>query len=155
MGVSSMETKVGALTQQVGIGWRVWVSAALMTLATAWLYAELAPGDCPVKWTPYVVAKLLLIAPALEEAAFRGGLQTLLLARLPRRIGLFGISLANVLASAAFAGTHVYFGSWLSVAVFLPSLVLGWVYERSEQLWTVILLHMAFNTGFLLVCFLN
>lgn len=155
MDVSSMESKVAVLPQQMGIGWRVWVGAALVTMAMAWLYADLVPGDCPIKWTPYVVAKLLLIAPALEEAAFRGGLQTLLLARFPRRVGLFGLSLANVLASVAFAGTHVYFGSWQSAAVFLPSLVLGWVYERSEQLWTVILLHMAFNSAFLLVCFLN
>jgi membrane protease YdiL (CAAX protease family) len=155
MDVSSMETKVAALAQGMGIGWRAWVSTALMTLAMAWLYADLVPGDGPTKWTPYVVAKFLLIAPALEEAAFRGGLQTLLLARFPRRIGLFGVSLANVLASVAFAGTHIYFGSWQSASLFLPSLVLGWVYERSEQLWTVILLHMAFNAAFLAVCFLN
>ena len=150
-----METKVAALPQPMRISWRVWTTIAFLTLVAAWLYADFVPGDCPVKWTPYVLGKLLIIAPALEEAAFRGGVQTLLLARLPRHIGLFGISLANVLASAAFAGTHVYFGTWHSAAIFLPSLVLGWVYERSEQLWAVILLHMAFNAAFLLICFFN
>ena len=43
----------------------------------------------------------------------------------------------------------------ISAAIFLPSLVLGWVYERSEQLWAVILLHMEFNAAFLLICFFN
>jgi membrane protease YdiL (CAAX protease family) len=49
---------------------------------------------------------------------------------------------AIVLASAAFAGMH----QWDQMAIiFLLSLGLGYVYERTGNLWAAIFLHMAFN----------
>ncbi len=147
-----METRAVAVHERTRISWGAWIAAAAATLVAASLVALLVPRECPVRLTPYALGAMLFIKPVLEEAAFRGGLQTLMLARLPRHIGLFGVSLANVLTSLAFGAVHVYFGSWPSAVMVLPSLVLGAVYERCGRLWPVILLHMAFNSALMLVC---
>lgn len=86
----------------------------------------------------------VLIAPG-EELLFRGVIQR----RLRRA---FGPVAAVVIASAIFAGVHVIAlsGSFaerlVSVSVlFLPSLVMGAVYERTGNLAVPILVHGAYN----------
>lgn len=150
-----MESRTAAVPEHAPIAWTVWLATSLGALAAAWLLVAWTPDVCPVRLSPYLLAKLLLISPVLEEAAFRGGVLTLLLTRLPRSVGVFGISAANAITSVLFAATHVFFGSWVNAIAFVPSLVLGLVYERCGKLWPVILLHAAFNAALLTACTLR
>jgi membrane protease YdiL (CAAX protease family) len=87
---------------------------------------------------PWIV--LLLFAPAVEELLFRAGLQETLLRRGLRPL------VANLLATLAFALLHGLLRSWpLALAVVLPSLVLGRVYQSRRRLAPVVALHAAMN----------
>jgi membrane protease YdiL (CAAX protease family) len=81
-----------------------------------------------------------VIAPLHEELLFRGGMQTLL-----RRV--FGDSparvwVAIVVTSLAFALIH---SIWMAPAIFILSLCIGYLYERTGNLWAAILMHAGFN----------
>jgi membrane protease YdiL (CAAX protease family) len=87
---------------------------------------------------PWVV--LLVFAPVVEELLFRAGLQEKLLRR-----GLRPLA-ANLIATLAFALLHGLMRSWpLALAVVLPSLVLGRVYQANRRLAPVVALHAAMN----------
>jgi len=90
------------------------------------------------------VAMLLLLAPLIEEAVFRAGLQEWLLRRglAPGR--------ANVSTALAFAGLHALARlQWMAFAVALPALLVGSVYGRWRLLRWCVLLHAAFNGAWL------
>jgi membrane protease YdiL (CAAX protease family) len=87
---------------------------------------------------PWVV--LLVFAPAVEELLFRAGLQEKLLRR-----GLHPLA-ANLIATLAFALLHGLMRTWpLALAVVLPSLLLGRVYQSNRRLAPVVALHAAMN----------
>ncbi|MEW6024574.1 MAG: JDVT-CTERM system glutamic-type intramembrane protease [Pseudomonadota bacterium] len=77
---------------------------------------------------------LALIAyPVLEEIIFRLHLMALLATRFPAWRPLA----VNAVASAAFSLAHLPFWPWWhAVAVFLPSMLLGLVMQRTGR-WTV------------------
>ena len=103
--------------------WSLWLGLVLI----AWL---LPPG----------VAVLLVVAPLLEELLFRGGVQEVLLRRGVRPLA------ANLVATLAFAVSHGVMRSWpLAVAVVLPSIALGLVYQRNRRVTPVVALHSAMN----------
>lgn len=97
-----------------------------------------------------VLVQILLIALP-EEFFFRGYLQTLLSRRFHRRISLFGsrllsVSVAVPLTSLLFAFSHTWITlRWWHFAIFFPSLVFGWLRERSRGLIAPVFFHAASN----------
>jgi len=90
---------------------------------------------------PWPLIVMLLIAPVVEEAAFRAGLQEWLLRHGARP------ALANVVTALVFALGHCLLRgvSVISLAVAGPALLLGWVYGRHRSLRVCIALHMLMN----------
>jgi len=101
-------------------------------------------------WTTLV--SLVLWQPLLEELLFRGVLQSELLrvTRLAR--SRFGLTGANLLASAAFVAAHLVNQppGW-ALAVLVPSLLFGFFRDRSGSVVPGLLLHAAYNAAFFLV----
>ena len=109
--------------------------------AAAALRWSLWLGLIAVAWflSPRITA-LLMVAPLLEELLFRGGIQEALL-----RSGVKPL-VANLVATLAFAMLHGVTRSWpLAVAVVVPSIVLGLVYQRGRRVTPVVALHSAMN----------
>jgi len=110
----------------------------------------------PIVATLPAVKTLLIIAmvsPVLEEIVFRGGLQPWLgnQSFIPSQ-SVAGITAANVLTSVVFAAFHLFNQPPLwAAAVFLPSLVFGWIRDRSGSVWPCIVLHIWYNVGFVLL----
>ena len=96
---------------------------------------------------PWRTLALLALASVAEEIVFRGGLLRLLRRWAAGRAQWRSISMANALASAAFALAHLWNHPPLAALGVLPvSLLLGWAYERSgERLAPPIVLHLYFN----------
>lgn len=78
-----------------------------------------------------------LLAPLCEEAAFRGHLQSLMLARYPARLALPVIA-------ALFAAVHLNPVGF--AGLFVLGLLFGWLTWRSGSLWPAIVAH-ATNNG--------
>jgi uncharacterized protein len=107
--------------------------AMAATLLGGWMQTE----QC---FDVQLYLKLLLWGPLVEECVFRAGLQDLLV----RRWGW--ATLANACTSAVFALAHyAVSGNPASLLVAAPSLVLGWVYQRTQTLVWVVGLHIFFN----------
>lgn len=89
---------------------------------------------------------LLVFAPVVEELVFRAGLQEAMLRRgWPR-------ALANVGAALAFGAVHGLLRSAeLGLAVIVPALILGALYNRARRVWPCIALHAAMNACWLLL----
>jgi len=84
----------------------------------------------------------VVVAPLFEEFLFRGHLQTAL-ARATRRRWL-----AVFITSIVFSLAHPWF-TWMPI--FVLSLCLGYVYERTGNLWVSVLMHAAFNGCMILI----
>jgi membrane protease YdiL (CAAX protease family) len=97
---------------------------------------------------------MVLVAPVLEELAFRGALLDLAQSLL-RRFGVEDAGLvtrANLITSVLFAACHLPYQSVaLSIGVLLPSLLLGRVRELTGSVLPCIMLHAWFNAWFLAV----
>ena len=89
---------------------------------------------------------LLLLKAAVEEAAFRAGLQDILASVLPARPERGPLTRANLLASAAFSLAHLVSHPplWAGLA-FFPSLCFGFLWDRNRSLLLCILLHFLYN----------
>jgi membrane protease YdiL (CAAX protease family) len=90
----------------------------------------------------------LLLAPLLEETVFRRGLHTWALQRGGRAAPRWWAwpSRVNGLVALLFAAAHLLrLPPLLALAVVLPALVVGQVYERTGRLWPCVLAHAAFN----------
>jgi membrane protease YdiL (CAAX protease family) len=88
--------------------------------------------------------KLLLWGPVVEELVFRAGLQKWLSQK------IVSPNLANGVTSTVFALMHYALsGNLASLTVFVPSLVLGWVYQKTGSLARVIGLHTILNLTFM------
>jgi membrane protease YdiL (CAAX protease family) len=93
---------------------------------------------------------LVFIYPVLEEFVFRGALQGWLRSRSWGLIAWRQVTVANTLASVVFALLHLIINPvYLSVAVFIPSLVFGYFRDRYDQLHASIILHIFYNAGFI------
>jgi uncharacterized protein len=90
--------------------------------------------------------KLLFWGPIVEEIVFRAGLQR-------RLMGYFHNAwMANGITSVAFALIHYLLaGNLANLAVFIPSLAFGWLYQQTGKLHWAIALHVGFNLLFLLM----
>jgi len=138
-------------------------------------------GDLGTKLA--IVIGATVIAPVFEEMIFRAHLQTLLVRlftltwkNLPPVLPVAGVPdpvlqstvspyqsepaarpppallwSAVILTSLIFAAIHP---AWMAPLIFVLALCLGYVYERTGNLWVPILIHAAFNTASTVV-FLN
>ena len=101
-------------------------------------------------WLPAPLLTLLVIAPVAEEIVFRAAVQETLLRHLNGR-PVAGALAANVLTALAIAAVHAALRpdmlAWLTL---LPSLLVGWVYQRQRRLAPCIALHALFNAAWLL-----
>ena len=95
--------------------------------------------------TAMLIASAVLVAPILEEAIFRGLIQSVMAEALgeSRRWSIV------LVASLVFAMIHANFTTWENwqalPGLFVLGLVLGWLYERSGSLWPGIVVHIGFN----------
>lgn len=104
---------------------------------TAWVLPEPNAG---LPWT-----KLALLA-LYEEIIFRMLLQEGLRSLFQGRILAGPLSLANLCASAVFALAHfVHHPPGWALAVFVPSIVFGWAWDRYRSVIPCSLLHFVYN----------
>ena len=101
-------------------------------------------GSPQLKWR--VLVMVAVLAPLFEELFFRGILQRGLIDAGAKKRPWVGILLASGLFAAMhFRADPTQIG-WHSLpALFVLSVALGWVYERSGSLWAPIFLHAIFN----------
>ncbi|WP_168215629.1 JDVT-CTERM system glutamic-type intramembrane protease MrtJ [Marinobacter confluentis] len=88
----------------------------------------------------------VVVFPLLEEFVFRGMIQRWLLNKSigKRRYG--PITLANLVTTVLFAIAHLPRGGLLlGSGVIVPSVCLGYFFERHQRLVSPIMMHMAFN----------
>ena len=91
------------------------------------------------------VARLLLLAPLLEEWIMRAGLQAWLLQRIAPATALLASALV-------FAALHLGSGLMAAALVFWPGLLFGAVYQRWRDWRLCALLHALCNAAALTVC---
>ncbi|WP_303852429.1 JDVT-CTERM system glutamic-type intramembrane protease [Seleniivibrio woodruffii] len=109
-----------------------------------WIGLRLITGGRFVMPSPYMLLVFFIFAPVAEELFFRGLVQNWLKRRVTSIV--FGVSGANVLASALFAGVHIAgWGVEHGLMVFAPSLVIGFLYDRTGRVSFAILLHSIYN----------
>ena len=84
-----------------------------------------------------VVLSAVIGAPLFEELLFRGYLQTAL-----RRL-TGGPWIAIILTAALFGLAHL--SAWMFAPLFLLAIGLGYVYERTANLYATMLIHASFN----------
>ena len=99
-----------------------------------------------------LIVGAVAVVPVSEELMFRGHVQTIMrraFARLTKVGGdaaavppAWATWAAIVLASALFTSFHA---PWTWPPIFLLSVCLGWVYERTGNLWASVAVHAAFN----------
>lgn len=128
--------------------WRergAWLGSAALAVPAAWAIARLGHGLPSAE--PARELTILLLQSAAEEIVFRGGLQTWLATRLPRRMpGLAALTPSNLLTSTVFAAAHLWqHAPVVAAGVFPISLLLGASLERSGRLWVPVALHAWFN----------
>jgi membrane protease YdiL (CAAX protease family) len=102
----------------------------------------------------------LAVYPLLEEWVFRAGILRWLDLRSQKASECYGDQAGpalastqrvawfnNVLTSLLFSAMHLW--SWPlahAAAVFVPSLLLGWLWQWRQRLWLCVLVHAAMNT---------
>jgi hypothetical protein len=92
-------------------------------------------GDLKLRILVFIVAAV--IVPFFEEMLFRGMFQSMIRAYTGK------VWVAVILCSAIFTTVHPDFSHW--AGLFILSLGLGYVYERTGSLWTSIFMHSLFN----------
>ena len=112
---------------------------ALLVAAVALTSVQAGAAPARVLW-------LLLLAPLLEEACFRAGLHEALLRWRWQPLN------ANLAVALAFAAAHVAVrADAAALAVALPALLLGWLYQQRRSLRACVALHAAMNAAWLVL----
>lgn len=131
------------------------VAVAALAAVLFWLVLGLATQpQTDLTWPltdPQRFLQLALLYPILEEWVFRGFIQDLAHQHL-RAWRLGPLSHANILTSLLFTGLHFFYHPPLwAASVLAPSLLFGFFKDRTGKLTTPILLHVFFNSGYLLI----
>jgi len=135
----------------------VWPVMALVTVAAQWIGLQF--GDAPEAVGHTMLKRMLdmegthllwamvsavVVAPLLEEVMYRGLLQSTLVNMTGHRWRLGMVALTSV----AFTTIHLSAVQWQALpGLFLLSMALGWLYERTRNLWACICMHALFNAG--------
>jgi membrane protease YdiL (CAAX protease family) len=130
-----------------------WIATYLRRGLTPFLdpvfYLALAPGLIGLalaRPTLHLDWPTLLFKALAEELAFRMFLQESLDRVVAGRVVLGPLSLANLLASAAFALLHlVHHSPAAALPTFFPSLVFGYVWDRYRHPVPCTLVHFFYN----------
>ncbi len=116
------------------------VSTALLYFTIVLLFGNASIGQVALKSVLFYI----IVAPIVEECLFRGLLQPFIRSKINYNISF--ISVANIITSIFFAFLHLfYFNILQSMLVFIPSLFLGVLYERSRSIVPPIATHAVFN----------
>ena len=118
------------------------------------LYVLFAP-PLDLLWplsSPWLFVVPVFFYPVVEELAFRGWLQGLLLEKKIGQYRLGSLTIANVCTSFLFAALHVvsYTDYWMGL-VFFPSLIFGLLREQYRRVLPSIVVHSFYNFGFMLI----
>ena len=105
------------------------------------IQGALGTKDLPALWM------LVLLYPLLEEIIFRGILQPFL-SRFVRTSWSI-LSLANIITSTLFVSLHFISHPPLwALATFFPSVIFGYIQERTNNLLAPIILHCSYNAAY-------
>jgi membrane protease YdiL (CAAX protease family) len=129
----------------------LWVIVVVSLLVGVGLWLLLPRGfTAQIIVQPLLLLNLLLLYPVIEEWLFRGVIQGAFLTRPTLVHRNWGISGANLLTSLLFVGLHlINHPIYWALATLVPSLALGHMRERYDRLLVPILLHIFFNTIYL------
>lgn len=95
---------------------------------------------------------LVIVAPVIEELAFRGALLSMLQRWRVGKLRYGVMSGANLLTALAFGLAHALIdGHPLGLLTFFPGLVFGFFCERYHRVAPAIVLHSYYNAGLLLI----
>ncbi|GAB4108017.1 MAG: hypothetical protein Kow00105_13450 [Phycisphaeraceae bacterium] len=96
--------------------------------------------------TVMLIFSALIVAPVLEEALFRGLVQTVMVETAGEE-QRWGVVLTASFIFAIIHADTATFENWQALpGLFVLGVVLGWLYERSGSLLPGIVVHMGFNT---------
>jgi len=122
------------------------VNAAGFATAFAWIARHASPR-LPPRFVSLAATEVLVVALP-EELFFRGYVQGRLADALPARARILGapVGAALILASALFALCHLAVqGNPLTLAVFFPGLLFGWLRARTGSILPGTLFHALCN----------
>lgn len=94
------------------------------------------------------MAYFLLLSPLWEEIAFRGVLLEWLGRRMRGGFHLWraNITYANITVASAFAATHLLSQPPLNaIAIVIPAVIFGMVYEKYGSIVLCVVVHMSYN----------
>lgn len=93
---------------------------------------------------------VVLLAPVAEELFFRGVVQSWLKIRFNGQFAF--ITYANIITSFIFAVIHIpYWGIFHALLVFLPSLIFGFLYDKTGKIHYSVILHIFYNLNIFIV----
>lgn len=133
----------------LGLAVPVWIAAFFG------VYIELIQAP-PFESIATILTAVLLF-PVLEELVFRGLFWDLWGFFARNKAGLIAsVAVKNCFISVCFSLLHaINYGALGAVLVFIPSLWLGWLRERSGSLKVCCLVHVLWNLGYVGVLFLG
>lgn len=132
------------------------IFAAIVVWALAYFFADgfiVKQNLVKQNFNPFYV---IILLPILEELAFRGFIQDIMLSALKhKKIQenlIAKLSYANVLTSILFAFSHLLHQSpFWAFLVFFPSLIFGYFKDRTNSTIPSIVLHIFYNAGFFIL----
>ena len=123
--------------------------AAPIVWAALWFYQSPKPEWGWPLTAPTQFLLLVAVYPVLEEVVFRGALQGWLRSRDWGKAVWGPVTAANGITSVAFTLAHLIINPvFLSVSVFIPSLIFGYFRDRYDRLHASIVLHIFYNAGY-------
>lgn len=128
---------------------KLFILAILLAAICLWLFIQIVGKPNTSTWSLSGIALSIFIYPILEEIVFRGQLQAFLLRY---KVRFLGLSLANLITSVVFSALHLLYQAPLwAIAIFVPSLIFGFFYDRYQSVIPSILLHIYYNAIFFLM----
>ncbi|MGD8644480.1 MAG: JDVT-CTERM system glutamic-type intramembrane protease [Chromatiales bacterium] len=129
--------------------WLAAAGGAIVALGIwLWIPVEGPPAGSTILW---VVLTTVIIYPLLEELVFRGAVQGWLLDRRWGAQSRLGITVANLVTTAAFTTLHfLHHPPLWALSVAVPSLVFGLFRDRHGHVYPSIALHGLYNLFYLL-----
>jgi len=129
------------VTKSKLISWVIISSAALVLIAFNKEYS--------------VTALTILMLTALPEewffrAYFMQQLEKSIANKKPSFLLLTPAQISNLFTSIFFALLHTPTQGWFALAVFIPSMIYGWIFQKSKDIVLVILLHALSNIIFII-----
>lgn len=125
----------------IGAAAGAWLGAPPPPLAHELLDTLTSPEATPLVRIALAVS-VIFVGPALEEAIYRGLLQSSLVEAVGRRRRwpvVLGVSALFAVMHAQVVAAHTL------PALFVLGVAFGWLYERTGSLWPSIILHACFN----------